>query len=370
MLIFTWQNFNNKSIMKPIVSGSYSIYFNEEGYDSLNQYIKEFEPSKIAVITDINTSKNCKALLISRLVWDSEIIEISIKPGEENKNIETCLKVWNELSNNHFDRKSLIINLGGGVVTDLGGFVAATFLRGISFINIPTSLLAMVDASVGGKTGVDLGVLKNQVGVMVNPKMVIIDKLYLKTLPLNHFNSGISEVFKHGLIHSENHWNQLTNAKITLDTPGLSEIIYESVKIKNNIVTQDFYETGLRKSLNFGHTLGHAIESYSLSGRKIKPLLHGEAIAVGMVLEAFLSHIYLGFSKNIVYEIKSVLKTYFRTITYDNESIKDIISFLIFDKKNKNRQVNFVLLESIGDPVIDQQVSDNHILEAFHHYLE
>ncbi len=356
--------------MKPIITGNYSIYFNEDGYDSLNQFIKDFKPSKIAVITDTNTSKYCKSKLISRLVSESEIIDICINPGEENKNLETCIKVWNELSKNHFDRKSLIINLGGGVVTDLGGFVASTFLRGVSFINIPTSLLAMVDASVGGKTGIDLGVLKNQIGVMSNPKMVIIDASYLKTLPLNHFNSGLAEALKHGLIYSENHWNKLTTDIITLETPVLSEIIFESVQIKNTIVSQDYYEAGLRKSLNFGHTLGHAIESYSLSEKKIKPLLHGEAIAIGMVLEAFLSHIYFDLPKQTVDEIHFVFKKYFSSVSFDKESIDDIISYLIFDKKNNNLQVNFVLLKKIGSPVFDIQVSNIDILKAFKYYLE
>jgi 3-dehydroquinate synthase len=356
--------------MKPIITGSYCIYFNEEGSNSLNQFIEEFQPSKIAFITDTNTSKFCKNLLISKLVFKSEIIEISINQGEENKNLETCMQVWNQLSNNNFDRKSLLINLGGGVVTDLGGFVAATFLRGISFINIPTSLLAMVDASVGGKTGIDLGVLKNQVGVMANPKMVIIDTIYLKTLPEKQFNSGISEALKHGLIHSESHWNKLAVEQINIDNSGLSEIIYESIQIKSNIVDQDYNETNLRKSLNFGHTLGHAIESYSLSGKKNKPLLHGEAIAIGMVLEAFLSHIYLGFPKNTVDEIKAVFKIYFSTVYFENESIRDIISYLIFDKKNNNQQVNFVLLKKIGIPVLNIQVADSHILDAFEYYLD
>lgn len=356
--------------MKPIVASNYSIYFNEEGYNSLNQFIEEYQPSTIAVITDTNTSKYCKNLLISRLVYNSKIFEICIDSGEENKSLETCISVWNQLSKRNFDRKLLIINLGGGVVTDLGGFVAATFLRGVTFINIPTSLLAMVDASVGGKTGIDLGVLKNQVGVMANPKMVIIDGHYLKTLPENHFNSGIAEILKHGLIHSENHWKKLKTAKIALETAGLSEIIYDSVQIKNNIVKQDYYETGLRKSLNFGHTLGHAIESSSLSRKQKKPLLHGEAIAVGIVLEAYLSHIYLGFPIKTVNEIKSEFKIYFEPVSFDNESITNIISYLIFDKKNKNKQINFVLLKTIESPVLDIQVSNDHILEAFGYYLE
>lgn len=356
--------------MKAIVAGSYSIYFNDEGYQSLNQFIEEFQPSKIALITDTNTSKFCKNIFISRLVCDSKLLEICINQGEENKNLETCMQVWSQLSKNNFDRNSLIINLGGGVVTDLGGFVAATFLRGISYINIPTSLLAMVDASVGGKTGIDLGVLKNQIGVMAMPEMVIIDKSYLKTLQQHHFNSGIAEVLKHGLIHSENYWNKLLSTKIAINSSNLSDIINESIQIKNNIVEKDYYETGLRKSLNFGHTLGHAIESYSLSGNKIKHLLHGEAIAIGIVLETYLSHIYLDLSKHSVNEVKSIFKTYFNTVSFDNESINAIISYLIFDKKNKNHQVNFVLLETIGSPVLDIQVSNRHLIDAFNYYLE
>lgn len=355
--------------MSSIKAGSYSVYFNEEGYFSLNQYIAENNLSKIALITDTNTSYYCKDFFLSKIVR-SQVTEFSIRPGEENKNLDTCLYLWNELSKNGFDRKSLIINLGGGVVSDLGGFVASTFLRGIAFINIPTSLLGMVDASIGGKTGIDLGVLKNQIGVLAPPKMVLIDQEYLKTLPLSQFNSGMAEVLKHGLIHSYSHWQKLIHQKIMVSSENLKEIIFDSVSIKNSIVEQDFFESGLRKSLNFGHTLGHAIESYSLSGKKIKPLLHGEAIAVGMVLEAFLSSIYLNFPKTDVDKIKSVFKIYFEGILFDNLCIREIISYLKFDKKNKNEQVNFVLLNKIGAPVLDVQVSNNHILKAFQYYLE
>lgn len=356
--------------MKAIVAGSYSIYFNEEGYRSLNQLIEELQPTKIGLITDYNTSNFCKAILISKMVRGAEVIEFSIPPGEENKNLDSCLTLWRKFTEFNLDRKSILINLGGGVVTDLGGFVASTFLRGISFINIPTSLLAMVDASIGGKTGIDLGVLKNQIGVMASPKMVLIDFNFLKTLPNQHFNSGIAEVLKHGLIHSERFWKKITKNKITVETDELSSIIYKSIQIKNKIVSEDYYETGLRKSLNFGHTLGHAIESYSLSQKKIKPLLHGEAIAIGLVLEGYLSSKYLGFSIDFVFEIKSVVKKYYNTIEFDNESIIDIISYLIYDKKNNNEQVNFVLLKDFGEIVLDIQVTENSIREAFNFYLE
>ena len=355
--------------MKPIVAGGYSIYFNESGYYSLNQFIADFKPSKIAVITDNNTSQFCKNLFLSK-IQNHKVLELCIQSGEINKNLDTCLFLWQELSKNNFDRKSLIINLGGGVVTDLGGFVASTFLRGIAFINIPTSLLAMVDASVGGKTGIDLGVLKNQIGVMANPKMVVIDQVYLKTLPVNHFNSGIAEVLKHGLIHSEEHWTKLTQQKLVVSSKNLLEVIFDSVSIKDSIVKQDYFESGLRKSLNFGHTLGHAIESYSLSGKEIRPLLHGEAIGIGMILEAFLSAVYLNFPMATVDKIKSVFKIYFDSISFENQAINEIISYLMFDKKNNNKQINFVLLEEIGKPVLDVQVSNAHIIDSFQFYLE
>lgn len=355
--------------MSPIKAFNYSVYFNNEGYLSLNQHITKYKPSRIALITDTNTSLYCKDFFLSK-IEHSQITEFFIQPGEENKNLDTCLYLWNQLSKNGFDRKSLIINLGGGLVTDLGGFVASTFLRGIAFINIPTSLLGMVDASIGGKTGIDLGVLKNQIGVIATPKMVLIDQEYLKTLPLNQFNCGLAEVLKHALIHSKAHWNKLIKQKIMVSSENLIEVIFDSVSIKNSIVEQDFFESGLRKILNFGHTLGHAIESYSLSGNKIKPLLHGEAIAVGIVLEAYLSSIYLNFPKTHVDEIKSLFKIYFEAILFDNQCIIDIISYLKFDKKNNNEQVNFVLLNKIGTPVLDVQVSNNKILEAFQYYLE
>src|SRR5690606_29396368 len=212
--------------------------------------------------------------LAGHLDFEFEILEIDA--GETHKNIDTCMGVWEALSELEADRKSLLINLGGGVVTDLGGFVACTFKRGIDYVNIPTSLLSMVDASIGGKTGVDLGLLKNQIGVISNPELVLIDVTFLETLPTNQLRSGFAEMLKHGLIQDINYWNQLI-ALSELYTDDLEQLIYESVIIKKQVVEQDPNEDGLRKTLNFGHTLGHAIESYSLDDKDLKPLLHGEA---------------------------------------------------------------------------------------------
>jgi 3-dehydroquinate synthase len=254
--------------------------------------------------------------------------------------------------------------LGGGVVTDLGGFIASTYMRGISYINIPTSLLAMVDASVGGKTGVDLGALKNQVGIINEGVMVGIDTSFLSTLPQNEMVSGFAEMLKHGLIYDKAYWNTLTNLE-NLDISDLDRLIYESVVIKNKVVSEDPTEQGLRKILNFGHTLGHAIESYFLEHSEKTPLLHGEAIATGMILEAYLSIKTCGLSKNEFETVtEGILKT-FTKISITKEDQKIIIDLLKHDKKNSHGVVKFVLLEAIGKPKIDCVVSNELIFEAF-----
>ena len=229
-----------------------------------------------------------------------EIIEI--EDGEINKNFETCSGVWNALSELGADRKSLLINLGGGVVTDLGGFVASTFKRGIRYINVPTTLLSMVDASVGGKTGVDLGNLKNQIGVINQPEMVLIISSFLKTLPKDEMRSGLAEILKHGLISSEEYWNK-ANALSELTLEDLDDLIEESVEIKKEVVTQDPFEKNIRKTLNYGHTLGHAIESYCLTSKSREKLLHGEAVAIGMILATYISKELEGFPENKLQDI-------------------------------------------------------------------
>ena len=266
------------------------------------------------------------------------------------------------------DRKSLLINVGGGVVTDMGGFVASTFKRGIDFINVPTTLLAMVDASIGGKTGVDLGVLKNQIGVINNPQLLLIDVNYLATLPKEEFRSGLAEMFKHGLIQSPAYWEKMKQLS-ALTTDDLEEIIYESVVIKHQVVKQDPKEQGLRKILNFGHTLGHAIESYCLAHRS-KRLLHGEAVAIGMILAAFLSHKLLHFPWDKAVELKRALLDYFSRENFSAQEIAAIQELLKYDKKNAYGHVYFVLLEAIGQPKWNIEVEEALIEQAFAYYSE
>jgi 3-dehydroquinate synthase len=353
--------------MKSINAKGYNVEFSEKQYTILNDFIVEKDYSSIFILVDENTEHNCLPIFLSNFSNELNIEIISIEAGEENKHIETCLGVWEALSELGADRKSLLINLGGGVVTDLGGFVASTFKRGIDFINIPTTLLSMVDASVGGKTGVDLGVLKNQVGVIINPKMVLVDQYYLKTLPAEEYRSGYAEMLKHGLIEDEAYWKTLSNFK-NISTEEIASFIHHSVNIKNNVVLEDPYEHGLRKILNFGHTLGHAIESYCLTNENKKTLLHGEAIAIGMILEAFLAKELTQLSSEECDEIKTVFNSIYPAVKFSSEEINEIIELLQYDKKNSHGKIKFVLLKSIGKAIIDMEVSNELLLSSFEYY--
>lgn len=354
--------------MTSIQAETYSIHFNSKAYSELNSYLETIRFSKLFVLVDVNTNEHCLSYFMANLTTDIAFEIIEIEAGESHKTIDTCVGVWNALSELGADRKSLLINLGGGVVTDLGGFVASTFKRGIKYINVPTSLLAMVDASVGGKNGVDLGVLKNQVGVINSGAMVLIDTSFLATLPQNHLKSGLAEMLKHGLIADRAYWKQLTDlSQLTID--DLDSLIYDSVIIKKKIVTKDPFEAKERKYLNFGHTLGHAIESYFLSDSGKTELLHGEAIAIGMVLECYLSTKLLNFSKDDCAEVKTTMLHLFKKVDLLTTDYDAIIELLKYDKKNEHGNINFVLLEAIGTPKVDCLVDNDLIVEAFEYYL-
>ena len=353
--------------MQSIQASNYTIFFNEKGYEALNNHIQQNKYSNIFVIVDSNTNEKCLNNFLPYICTELKIEIIEFENGEINKNIDTCVEIWKVLTELGGDRKTLIINLGGGVVTDLGGFVASTFKRGIDFINVPTTLLAMVDASIGGKNGIDLGNLKNQIGTITNPKMVIIDADYLETLDQLEMRSGLAEMLKHGLIANAIYWKKFLDLS-KLDTNNLNELIYESIIIKNNIVTKDPTENGIRKALNFGHTLGHAIESYFLENENKKTLLHGEAIAVVMILESYIS-----LKKNLINEveyikIKSTINDIFDKITFSENDLEPILELLIHDKKNEYGNIQFALLDGIGKIKINQFVENELIINAFEEY--
>lgn len=354
--------------MQTIQATNYSVFFNETGYEKLASYLTASSYSRIFILVDENTSQYCLPHLLNQLATDIEIEIIELEVGEIHKNITTCTEVWGALSELGADRKSILLNLGGGVITDLGGFVACTFKRGIDFINIPTTLLAMVDASIGGKNGVDLGNLKNQIGIIREPKAVIIDPSFLSTLPQREMRSGLAEMLKHGLIYDKLYWDKFKNLT-NLNTDDLNELIHQSIQIKNTIVCEDLTENGIRKALNFGHTLGHGIESFFLESEDKKTLLHGEAIAAGMILESYISKEKGLLSNEEYHEIKYIINDIFEPIVFEATDIEKIIALLIFDKKNEFGKVQFALLDGIGRSKINQESDNELIYKAFEDYL-
>lgn len=346
-----------------------NVYLNQSGYEQLNQYLAQNIYSKVFILVDSNTHEHCLPGFLGKISSSVETEVVEMQAGEDNKDLETCNGIWKVLSELGCDRKSLLINLGGGVVTDLGGFIAATFKRGISFINIPTTLLAMVDAAVGGKSGVNLEGLKNQIGVIQPADIVLVDTSFLQTLSAAEMRSGLAEMLKHGLIRDEGYWKRMTALKdLTLE--DLDELILDSIRIKGAIVEQDPREENLRKSLNFGHTLGHAIESYFLAHPSRKKILHGEAVAVGMILATYLSSRLLNFPPEKLTEISQAIYSLYGKLTFEKEDQDKIIELLKFDKKNEAGNINFVLLEDVGKPVMDCHVPNEFIYESFRYYLE
>ena len=353
--------------MQSISANGYPIYFSQNSYEALNIHLTEHRYSSIFIITDTHSNDHCLPKFLPYLATEIPIEIIEFESGESSKTIQTCIEIWNVLTDLGADRKSLIINVGGGVVTDLGGFVASTFKRGIAFIHVPTTLLAMVDASVGGKNGVDLGNLKNQIGVINVPNMVLIDTAYLETLPQNEMRSGLAEMLKHGLIYEKPYWEKFLDLS-AVDFADFDALIFRSIEIKNDIVMQDPTENGIRKALNFGHTLGHAIESYFLENESKQTLLHGEAIAAGMILESYLSMEKKLLSSAEYIQIKKTINSIFENIILDQQDIEPIVDLLIHDKKNEYGNVQFALIEGIGKIKIDQKVDNELIKRAFADY--
>jgi len=327
---------------------------------TLHRVLQELSPDKIHILVDENTEKYCLPI-IGKI---GEFSYSQILSGESNKNIDTCALIWKDMTMNSLTRNSLLINLGGGVLGDMGGFTAATYKRGIRFINIPTTLLSMVDASVGGKLGIDFMGLKNHVGLFENPEYVIISDIFLNSLPSNEKISGWAEVLKHGLISDKKYWEnskKMNPNKIT----DLNYVIEKSVALKGKIVSNDPEENGLRKVLNFGHTTGHAIESWNITNGNT--VTHGECVAAGMILE---SHISFGkgfLSKIELTDIASNIKNLYQPVSFPN--LPNLISLMKQDKKNTNSNISFSLLKRIGECIFDQPVTIDELEKAVFFYI-
>lgn len=335
---------------------------------SLARAIEKCQHDKLFILTDEHTSHLCMPVL-RQTNYLKEAVEITIGAGDVHKTLESLAAVWQVLSSQGATRHSLLINIGGGMVTDLGGFAAATFKRGITYINIPTTLLAMVDASVGGKTGINFNGLKNEVGVFAPAASVLIETEFLRSLNAENFISGYAEMLKHGLISNTEHWAELLNFNTqAIDYDHLKQLVGQSVQIKEEIVMQDPFEHGIRKALNLGHTAGHAIESLALAENR--PLLHGYAVAWGIVCELYLSHIKVGFPKDKMRQTIQFIQENYGVFAFDCKQYDQLYALMQHDKKNTAGAINFTLLEDIGVIRINQTADKETIFEMFDFYRE
>ena len=336
----------------PIVSGSFEQYLNEN-----------FPNSKKVVIVDENTHDFCLEFMITSFpeLTDAEIM--LIPNGEENKVLEVCYQIWEALREYEITRNDVVINLGGGVITDMGGFIASVFKRGVPFINDPTSLLAMVDASIGGKTGIDLGGYKNLLGTFTNPERIYVDSSFLSTLPEEELWNGYAEMLKHALISSRSHWSELVKVVDVEDLLN-EEMIVASMEVKIGFVEKDLLEKDCRKLLNFGHTIGHAIEGYLLDK---SPIGHGHAVALGLWLESFIS-----FKRNVLStdDFKAIEKTIlekFNMVYLDPDHFNELIQIARNDKKNNEGSIKGILIRLIGECEIDSVFEEAELVSSFNY---
>ena len=329
--------------------------------------LAECEHDKIFVLTDETTVVKCWPVVKNYFsLKDAKVITIGAT--DTYKDLDTMVHVWKSLGEGGASRHSCMINLGGGMVTDLGGFAAATFKRGINFINIPTTLLSMVDASVGGKTGINFGGLKNEIGVFCDSKFVILDTEFLCTLDAENICSGYAEMLKHGLISDEKMWAELVGFDLAHpDLQQLQRMVGDSVAVKERIVEQDPHEHGIRKALNLGHTFGHAFESWAL---KRKPVLHGYAVAFGLIPELYLSVMKTGFPTEKMRQTVNFIKEYYGSLPITCDDYDELIELMRHDKKNQDGIINFTLLGGIGDIRINQSATIDEIKEAFDFFRE
>ncbi len=342
---------------------AYSIYVGDF-WSNFRLFLADGAYSQYFVIVDTNTATYCLPrlqTLTPGLDWQI----ITIPPGEQYKHIETCTSIWQQLMQKQADRKALVVNLGGGVIGDMGGFCASTFKRGMDFVQMPTTLLSQVDASIGGKLGIDFMQVKNSIGLFCNPKAVWIDPVFLETLSPREIRSGFAEVIKHGLIANAHEWEKMQHID-DLEKVDWLFFLLPSLEIKKTIVIADPFEKGLRKALNFGHTIGHAVEGVALESDQ--PFLHGEAIAIGMICEAFLSHKILGLDAPSLDLITAFLIRIYGHHPLSAAHFEEYLQLMKQDKKNENDQINFSLLPEIGSVRVNQTCDTALIVESLNYY--
>lgn len=334
-------------------------------FSQLNHFITNLKPTQLLILVDENTHEYCLPTLLGNLVTEIPFEIIEIEAGEELKTLETAAQLWEILTEFETDRKALMINLGGGVITDMGGFIASTYKRGIPFVNIPTTLLGMCDASIGGKTGIDHQFLKNIIGTFAQPEQIFVFPAFLNTLPFEELRSGFAEMLKHGLITDENHWSDLISIK-ELTPSNIFLFIEKSMMIKQNVVQQDFTEQNIRKTLNFGHTIGHAIESLFLL--KGKPIMHGEGVALGMICETRISFLQDLISEETSNNIVFNIRKFYPQLNISEFSLEEMVNLMKNDKKNSAGNINFSLLTGIGSSTFNCSVSLEDLKSSLLYY--
>lgn len=344
-----------------------SVLFTDQLSSTLSEWLNKQPCHHLYILTDSTTSQECLPLLEPSQINNLHLL--TIPAGEPNKNIDQVLYLWSELSRSQATRKSLLINLGGGMITDLGGFVASTFKRGMRFIHIPTTLLSMVDAAVGGKTGFNLQGLKNEIGLFSESELVIICPQLLATLNRVEIRSGFAEMIKHALIDTEESWREiLLFDPLNSEPKQWTHLIQRSVQIKQSIVERDPHEQGIRKALNLGHTVGHAFESLSLE--RGQPIAHGYAVAYGLICELYLSHIQLQLSKSTLQQAVTLIRSLYGSFYFECKDYPFLIEKMGHDKKNDDHNINFTLLSDIGQVAINQQVPRDLLEEMFDYFRE
>lgn len=342
---------------------SQKVYFTNSPAIAIDRYITDSGSPKTFILTDENTAEHVLPVILSesRQLRDAEVI--TVKAGDVNKNIDSLSYIWNRLQNGGATRKSLLINLGGGMITDMGGFAGATFKRGINFVNMPTTLLSAVDAAVGGKTGINFNGLKNEVGAFKEADAVIISTVFFKTLPVEELKSGYAEMLTHGLIDGKDTYRRLINHNVeSADWDNLLDILEESVNVKRRIVTEDPLEHGIRRALNLGHTIGHAFESHAMKHNS--PIPHGYAVAWGCVTELTLSCLSLGFPSEELHRFATYIYDTYGPYTFTCDDYPELIELMHHDKKNTSSEINFTLLKDVGKIEIDCTCNEDDIKSA------
>ncbi len=367
-IIFGVEKNKIKDLMQVIEESESRVYGAENLKQDLSELIKQYNNGKVFLLVDTGSYEYCYPKIKGLPEIDEENI-IIIEQGDQHKNVEAISKVWEFLSTHGADRKSTLINLAGGMPCDLGGFAAATFKRGINFINIPTTLLSQVDASVGGKTGINFHGFKNEIGVFKHASAVLVDTDFVETQDDENICSGYAEMIKHALIYSEDDWNVIKSFDIkNANLPELKKLVVNSIHIKEHFVKADPTEKNVRKSLNFGHTIGHAFESFAM--KKGRPVLHGYAVAYGMVAELYLGSKLCGFPIAKIDEINQMIQSIYGKFQFEQQDFDELFFLMTHDKKNEKNQINFTLLKDIGQIEINHTCSKELIYEALNFYLE